>query len=439
MSTPRDPTSPHVVIVGAGFAGLAAARVLAAKDLRLTVVDRTNHHLFQPLLYQVASAGLSPADIAMPVRAVLSARPNVRVVMGAVTRLDPTARTVTTADGEEIAYDRLIVATGARHSYFAHPEWEALAPGLKTLEDATEIRRRILLAFETAEREADAAKRDALMTFTIVGGGPTGIELAGAVAELSHFALAKDFQRINPAQARVVLIEAGPQLLPSFEASLGPKAQKALERLGVVVRLGARVDGIDPTGVTLASGERLHSYTTIWAAGVAPSELAKDLAAVGAPLDRAGRVLVTPELTVPGFPEIAVIGDLAAVPWKDGAFVPGMAPGAMQMGRHAARNILRAASGKPTEPFHYLHKGMMATIGRAAAVVDFAGMRLSGLVAWLIWLGIHIVYLIGYRNRMLVLMQWAWSYLTFQRGTRLITTPWRPLGAGSGGASAKRP
>lgn len=424
-------TPQHVVIVGAGFAGLAAAKTLAQRGVRLTVIDRTNHHLFQPLLYQVASAGLSPADISIPIRSVLSAMPNVHVMLGEVAAIDPINRRLALADGEWVTYDRLILATGVRHSYFAHPDWEHLAPGLKTLEDATEIRRRILLAFEFAERETDAKNRDRLMTFVIIGGGPTGIELAGAVAELSHFALAKDFQRINPTQARIMLIEGGPALLPAFHPTLGPRAKQALDHLGVVVRLGDRVEAIDTYGVTLASGECIPTNTAIWAAGVAPSALAKDLANHGAPLDQSGRVLVALDLTVPNHPDISVIGDLAAVPWRgndQSSFVPGMAPGAQQMGRHAANNILRSIAGRPTRPFHYRHKGMMATIGRASAVVDFAGMRFTGVIAWLIWLGVHIVYLIGYRNRLLVLIQWTWSYVTFARGTRLIMTPWHPLG-----------
>ena len=391
----------------------------------MTVIDRLNHHLFQPLLYQVATAGLSPADIAMPVRAVLHGRNDTDVLMASVEKVDVATKTLILDRGEVVRYNYLLVATGARHSYFAHPEWEALAPGLKTLEDATEIRRRILIAFEEAERSPDPATRAALLTFVIVGAGPTGIELAGAIAELRRFALAKDFARINSRLARIILIEAGPRILASFPEKLSAAAAAALVRLGVEIQVDQRVTAITGDGVT-AGGSFIAAKTVIWAAGVKPSKLASQL---GAPLDRGGRVIVERDLSVAGHPEIFVGGDVASVAWKDDQTVPGMAPGAMQEGRRAARNILKLIAGQPTEPFQYIDKGSLATIGRASAVVSFAGINASGLVAWWIWLSVHIFYLIGFRNRLLVLIQWAWSYLTFQRGTRLIT----------GGHGAQRP
>lgn len=417
--------SPHVVVIGAGFAGLEAAKILADERLFLTVLDRNNHHLFQPLLYQVATAGLSPADIATPVRQVLSDTPNAEILMAQVAQIDPKAKTVRLGRGDVISYDYLLLATGARHSYFGHPEWEPLAPGLKTLEDATEIRRRVLLSFEEAELAKSETERDALLTFAVVGGGPTGLELAGAIAELARYALAKDFDHINPRLAKVLLIEAGPRLLSAFHPSLHAKAMKALERLGVQVLLDQKVTDITTAGVTVG-GRFIPARTVVWAAGVEPSALARDLAV---PLDKTGRVLVSGDLSVPGHPEIFVAGDLAAVPWKADVMVPGMAPGAMQGGRHAARNILRRISGTATQPFRYVHKGSMATIGRAAAVVDLEPFHFAGFFAWVTWLVVHIVYLIGFRSRALVLFQWAWSYVTFKRGTRLITGGPRPPAA----------
>ncbi len=413
------------MIIGAGFAGLEAAKLLAREKLRTTVLDQNNHHLFQPLLYQVATAGLSPADIAMPVRSVLSAMADTEVLMARVDKIDTAKKTLTLDRGEAVTYDYLLVATGARHSYFGRPEWEALAPGLKTLEDATDIRRSILLAFEEAERETSPEARQKFLTFVIVGGGPTGIEMAGAIAELARFALARDFKHINPALAKIVLVEASDRLLGAFHPQLGAEAGDRLAKLGVDVRLGQRVTNITPDGADI-SGQFIPSRTVIWAAGVEPSPLGRQVAS-GADLDKAGRVVVKADLSVPGHQDVFVCGDLAAVSWKGGGgnetWVPGMAPGAMQEGRHAARNILRLIRGEPTKPFKYVHKGSLATIGRAAAVCDMGLVRLSGFVAWVVWLVVHIFYLIGFRNRMLVLMQWAWSYVTFQRGTRLITDP----------------
>ena len=410
---------PRVVIIGAGFAGLEAAKKLSRHPDQVSVVlvDRHNHHLFQPLLYQVATAGLSPGDISVPVRSVLSSTPSVEVLMAAVSSIDVEAQQVELDRGEKLPYDFLVVATGARHAYFGHPEWAPLAPGLKNLDDAVEIRRRILLAFEEAERTEDPERRRALMTFVIVGGGPTGIELAGAIAELARFALAKDFNRIDPADAKVILVEAASQVLGGFPDPLPQKAEKSLERLGVSVLTNRPVTNVADEGVYLGD-ELISTHTVIWAAGVYASELGRLL---GAPVDRHGRVLVNDDLSVPGHPEVFVAGDLAAAKWTSDAYVPGMAPGALQGGRHVARNILRLARGQSTERFVYRHKGMMATIGRARAVADLGFARISGYFAWLAWLVVHIFYLIGFRNRFLVVFQWAWSYFTFKRGTRLIT------------------
>jgi NADH:ubiquinone reductase (H+-translocating) len=416
-----DAAAPHVVIVGGGFAGLNAARRLAPRNVRVTLVDRRNHHLFQPLLYQVASAVLSPADIAMPLRSILRDAPRVRVLLAEAQAVDPAARRVTLDAGDALTYDALIVAAGARHSYFGHDEWEALAPGLKTLEDALEIRRRLLLAFEAAERAKDGAERAALLTFVVVGGGPTGVELAGAFAEIARHTIARDFRAIDPTHARVILLEGGPRLLASFPADLAVAAARSLARLGVEVRTGAQVTRITPDAVWIG-GEQIRSRAVVWAAGVAGAALGRSL---GVPTDRAGRVTVEPDLSVPGHPEIFVAGDLAAFPLPGGGVLPGLAPVAMQQGRAAAANVLRRLRGEPTLPFHYRDRGSMATIGRAAAVAAVGRLHLSGLPAWLAWLGVHIVYLIGFRNRFLVLTQWAWAYVTWQRGARLITGPWR--------------
>ena len=411
----RGSSSPRVVVIGGGFAGLAAARGLRRAAVRVTVVDRSNHHLFQPLLYQVATAALPPGDIAAPIRRILRRQANTAVLLGEVSAIDPDARTIDVG-GRTIPFDFLIVAAGAGDSWFGHDDWRPFAPGLKTIDDALEIRRRVLLAFERAEWEADPAARRALLTFVVVGGGPTGVELAGALAEIARHAMTRDFRGIDPAQTAVVLVEAADRVLPGYPADLSAKAARQLEALGVTVRTGARVTAIDAGAVRLGA-ERIGARTTMWAAGVAASPLARFL---GAPLDRQGRVRVGPDLSVPGHPEIFVAGDLAAVE-SDGRPVPGLAPAAMQEGRHAARCIRRALAGRPTRPFRYLDKGTLATIGRSAAVADIRGWKISGFPAWAAWLGIHIFFLIGFRNRLLVLIEWAWAYFTWQRGTRLIT------------------
>ena len=407
---------PHVLIVGAGFGGLYAAKALKNAPVRITVIDRRNHHLFQPLLYQVATAGLSPGDIAYPIRAILGRQQNVRVLLAEAVGVDLASRKVKLRDGE-LSYDYLILAPGVRHAYFGHNDWEKWAPGLKTLEDALEIRRRILLAFERAERETDEAQRRALLTFVVVGGGPTGVELAGAIAEISRQVMVRDFRAIDPREARIVLIEGGPRILPAYPEDLSTKAEAQLKRLGVEVWTNSVVTSVDASGVVVA-GQKLPSATTLWAAGVEASPLARSL---GVELDRAGRVIVAPDLTVAGHPEAFVIGDLAALQDKDGHPLPGIAPVAIQQGRHAARNILRASRGLPREPFHYLDRGSLATIGRAAAVADFGWIKFSGFLAWLSWLFIHIFFLIGFRNRFIVMFEWAWAYFTYQRAARLIT------------------
>ena len=408
----------EVVIVGGGFGGLYAARGLRGAPVHTTIVDRRNHHLFQPLLYQVATAALNPADIASPIRSVFRGWKDLSVLLAEVVGVDLAAKKVALADGE-LAYDFLVLATGATHSYFDHPEWASLAPGLKSIEDALEIRRRVLLAYEMAERETDRERRREWMTFVIIGGGPTGVELAGALAEISRQALSREFDRIDPTHARIILVEGTARVLPPYPATLSAKARTQLERLGVDVWTGARVTGIDASGVTLG-GERIVARTVVWAAGVAASPLARTL---GVPLDRAGRVPVRPDLTLPGRDDVFVVGDLAAIE-QDGEPVPGVAPAAIQMGRHAARTIHRALAGEPARPFRYVDKGSFATIGRGKAVGELpGGLQLSGFPAWLGWLAIHIFFLIGFRNRVLVLLQWAYSYVTFRRGARLITGP----------------
>jgi NADH dehydrogenase FAD-containing subunit len=418
MPTAPSAAPPHrVVVVGAGFGGLQAARRLAALPVQLTVIDQRNHHLFQPLLYQVATAGLSPADIAAPIRSVLSGRANARVLLARVTGIDRATREVV-AEGRRAPYDTLVVATGARHSYFGHDEWEPFAPGLKSIEDATGIRRRILLAFEHAEAATDMADRHARLTFVVVGGGPTGVELAGAIAELGKVALARDFNAIDPRDARVVLIEAGPRLLPSFPETLSGKALRALESLGVEVKLGNPVTACDAEGVSLG-GQRIAARTILWAAGVTASPAA---AWLDAKHDKAGRVEVGPDLTLPGDPSVFVIGDTARVRGADGAVLPGVAPVAKQQGEHVARVIAARLHGRPAPaPFRYRDAGSLATIGRGRAVADFGWLRLSGRLAWLLWGAVHIAFLIGFRNRAAVLLDWIWSYLSFRRGARLIT------------------
>jgi NADH dehydrogenase len=407
--------NPHVIILGSGFGGLDAARTLDGAPVRVTVLDRHNYHLFQPLLYQVATAALSPGDIASPIRWILRHQKNVQVLLGEARAIDPAARMVVT-DREPLSYDYLIVATGATHSYFGHPDWEVWAPGLKTLDDALEMRRRVLLAFEAAERESDPEAQKRLLTFVIVGGGPTGVELAGALAEIARQSLRDDFRSIRPESARIVLLEGGPSLLATFPESLRAAARKSLEHLGVDVRTESVVTGIDADGVTVGN-VRINAQTVIWAAGVAASPLASSL---GVPLDRAGRVAPEPTLAVPGHPEIFVAGDICAFQ-QDGKLLPGVAQVAKQQGAHAARNIRRAIEGRALEPFRYHNYGNVATIGRGSAVVDIGPVHASGWLAWVFWLFLHIFWLIGFRNRIAVLGEWAWAYLTFQRRIRLIT------------------
>ena len=404
-------SSESVLILGCGFGGLWAAQHLAKAPLQVTVVDRTNHHLFSPLLYQVATAGLSAPSVAGPIRHILAEQRNTTVLLGEAKTVFPEKKEVVLDDGTRLAYDKLIVATGSTHSYFGHDEWAPFAPGLKTLDDALEIRRRVLLAFERAESEADAVKQAAWLTFVVVGAGATGVELAGTFAEIARHTLEGEFRRINPHTARVVLVEGTDRVLPAYTPDLSMKAQLQLERLGVTVWVGRRVTGVDGEGVTLGA-ERLAARTVIWAAGVAASPLGKSL---GAPLDRAGRVRVEPDLTVPGQPDIYVIGDLASI---DG--VPGIAPAAKQMGRHVARNILAEMKNQPRKPFRYRDYGQLATIGRNAAVAMFGKVKLSGFPAWLVWLVAHIYFLINFRNRMVVMLDWGWAYITYQRYARII-------------------
>ncbi len=408
---------PRVVIVGAGFGGLSAAKALASAPVDITIIDRRNYHLFQPLLYQVATAGLSPADIAWPIRRIVRSQRNTSVLLGEVTGVDSGARVVRMGD-EAMPYDYLILATGARHAYFGNDAWEPFAPGLKKIEDATDIRRRILMAFERAESEPDPAERDRLLTFVIVGAGPTGVELAGAIAELARRVLAKDFRQIDPRQTRILLVEAGPRVLPSFPEGLSAFAQRSLEKLGVEVLLGEPITGCDADGVAF-DGRRIGARTVLWAAGVAASPAGEWL---GAESDRAGRVAVQPDLTVAGHPEVFVIGDTAAVMDDEGRPLPGIAPVAKQQGRYVAASIRRGLAGDVVRPaFRYSHPGSLATIGRSAAVIDFGWLRLKGWIAWWIWGIAHVYFLIGMRNRLLVAIQWLWSYILFDRGARLIT------------------
>jgi NADH dehydrogenase len=406
---------PHIVIIGGGFAGLSAARALRSAPVRITLVDRTNHHLFQPLLYQAATSSLAPSDIASPIRSILRRQRNVTVLLADVKRIEPARRTVALEDGSALAYDFLIVAAGIHHDYFGHPEWEQHAPGLKSLEDAIEIKHRTLLAFERAERCDDPAERQALLTFVVVGGGPTGMELAGQLPEIARRAMHDDFRRIDPSRAHVILVEAGPRILPAFPEELSARARRDLEALGVEVRTGRYVTGIDAGGVTLGD-ERIPTYTVLWAAGNVGSPLARTL---GAPLDAMGRVRVRPDLSVPGHPELFVVGDLANVEYH-GEPIPGVAPAANQEGRHAARQILRTLRGDEREPFAYFDKGMLATIGRNHAVAAFGPLRFGGVVAWLLWLFVHILYLVGFRNRVSVLLHWIHVYVTRRRTARII-------------------
>lgn len=410
-------TQHRLVVVGAGFGGLEAVKGLAGAGLDITLIDRRNHHLFQPLLYQVATTSLATSEIAWPVRQLLRRRKDVTTLLGTVVGIDKTGRRVLLADGGTVPYDTLVLATGARHSYFGHDEWEPFAPGLKTLEDATTIRRRILLAFERAEREPDAAKRTALLTFVIIGAGPTGVELAGTIADLARDTLTGEFRRIDPSETRVVLVEAGPRVLANFRTELSRYAQRALERLGVEVLVGRPVTAVDADGVAI-DGERFPARTVLWAAGVAASPTAEWLQA---PADRAGRVMVDPHLTVPGHPEIFVIGDTAHVVREDGRPVPGVAPAAKQQGRYVAKAIRARLEGRKIAPFRYRSAGDLATIGKRAAVVDFGWLRLKGWLAWWLWGLAHIYFLIGLRYRLAVALSWLWIYATGQRSARLIT------------------
>ncbi|MGA7871411.1 MAG: NAD(P)/FAD-dependent oxidoreductase [Candidatus Binatus sp.] len=413
----------HVVIIGGGFGGIAAARALKRAPVRLTMIDRRNHHLFQPLLYQVATAALNPSDIASPIRRILRRQRNASVILGEATSIDTRRKVVQLADGEA-AYDYLIVATGATHSYFGHDEWLEPAPGLKTLEDAVEIRRRVLVAYEAAEREVDAAEVANWMTFVIIGAGPTGVEMAGALAEISRRVLERDFRKVDPGKARIVLIEAGSRVLPAMSPQSSVSARRQLERLGVEVITDSPVMAVDDRGV-MHGGKRLDSRTVIWAAGVAASPLGKGLG-TEVKLDRAGRVIVNQDLSVAGADGVFVIGDLASIS-SDGKPVPGLSPAALQEGQHAAKNIMRSIRSEPTLPFRYRDKGTLATIGKAAAVADIRGLHLSGLVAWLMWLFVHIFFLIGFRNRFIVIVEWAWTYVRNDRGARLITGDVEPL------------
>ena len=418
MTSPMTSQSiPRIIIVGAGFGGLNAAQALAHLPVEIVVIDRQNFHTFQPLLYQVATAGLSPGEIAAPIRSILRSHKNIAVFMAEVAGFDLARRVVKTSDSE-VPYDYLIVAAGAAHSYFGHDEWEPYAPGLKTIEDALEIRRRVLLAFELAERQAASGEPATPLNFVVVGGGPTGVELAGTLAEISRHALAHEFRSIDPARTHILLLEGGPRVLPAYAEDLSRSAQEQLNRLGVEVRTSAIVTQIEPGAVDVGN-TRFPATVILWAAGVAASALGQRL---GAPIDRAGRVLVEPDLSLPGHPEVFVIGDLTALKDEHGKMLPGVAPVAIQEGRFVAK-VIREEINSQTRPpaFHYWDKGSLATIGRAAAVAQFGRIHISGFIAWLSWLFVHILFLIGFRNRLLVFIQWAWSYVTYERGARLIT------------------
>lgn len=437
----------RVVIVGAGFGGLNAARALAKAPVRITIIDRRNYHTFQPLLYQVATAGLSPGEIAAPIRSILRSHKNIEVLMAEVTGFDLGRRVVITPDGE-IPYEYLIVAAGAGHSYFGHDDWEPFAPGLKTIEDALEVRRRVLLAFELAERQAAAGETASALNFAVVGGGPTGVELAGTLAEISRHALAHEFRSIDPARTHILLIEGGPRILPAYSEDLSRSAEQQLNQLGVEVRTSTLVTQVEAGAVHLGD-TRLNATVILWAAGVAASPLGKKL---GVAVDRAGRVPVQADLSIPGHPEVFVIGDLAAAKDEHGKMLPGVAPVAIQQGKFVAKLIreeVGATSGRVSRErpmFHYWDKGSLATIGRAAAVAEFGRIHISGFIAWLSWLFVHILFLIGFRNRLLVFIQWAWSYVTYERGARLITgstylpgwTPGIPPGKGVPSESARQ-
>jgi NADH dehydrogenase len=412
----RDQSKPRVVIVGGGFGGLTAAQGLSRAPFDVMMIDRNNHHLFQPLLYQVATAGLSPADIAAPIRGILGNQRNTKVTLGEVTGIDLKRKQVA-LDGRPIRYDYLVLATGARHSYLGHDAWAAFAPGLKTIDDATSLRRRILLAFERAESESNATERAQLMTFVIIGGGPTGVEMAGAIAELAKRALASDFRSIDPRCARIILVEAAPRILTPFAPSLSEAARRSLEDLGVEVRLGSTVTDCSAKGVRLGD-DFIAARTIVWAAGVMASPAGRWL---GADTDRAGRVKVRSDLSLPGHPEVFVIGDTAAVAGPDGTMLPGVAPVAKQQGQYVARVLLARHAARTSPAFRYRDLGSLATIGRSRAVAQFGKFKVSGFLAWVLWSVAHVYFLIGFRNRFVVVLNWAWSYVTFQRGSRLIT------------------
>jgi NADH:quinone reductase (non-electrogenic) len=419
--TENQVNRPHVVIVGGGFGGLNAAKALADVDVSVTVLDRRNHHVFQPLLYEVATAGLNPSDIAFPIRSVLRRQRNTRVLLAEVVGIDVDARTVMVTDGAPIAFDYLVLASGATHSYFGHEEWEQLAPGLKTIEDATEMRGRILTAFELAERADDPQVRERLLTFVIIGAGPTGVELAGSIAGIATRAMTQDFRSIDPSSAHIILLEGADRILGTYSPKLSRKAQDQLEALGVVVKTSTMVTAVDEHGVDTTIG-RIESSCVLWAAGVAASPLGSTL---GVETDRSGRVIVEPDLAIPGDPFVFVIGDLAHI--GDGEnLIPGVAPAAMQQGRHVGAMIEADRRNEDRKPFHYKDKGSLAQVGRTAAVAHLAGLEFSGFVAWTLWWSIHIAYLIGFRSRILVLFGWGWSWLTYQRSARLITRGWRP-------------
>jgi NADH dehydrogenase len=409
----KKPT--RIVIIGGGFGGLKAAESLARLPVQIILVDRKNHHTFQPLLYQVATAGLSPADIAAPIREILARRENVEVLLGEVLGFD-LERRIVKLEGFELGYDYLVVAAGASHAYFGHDEWEPLAPGLKTVEDALDIRRRVLLAFELAERHAAITGQHSPLSFVVVGGGPTGVELAGTLAEIARKSLAEDFRHIDPQKTHIVLLEAGSALLSAYPDDLRQSAKHQLESLGVEVRLNSAVTDVRSSEIRVGN-ETMNASVVLWAAGVAASPLGR---ALGSPVDRAGRVLVEADLSLPGHREVFVIGDLASLKHADGTQLPGVAPVAMQQGRWVAREIAADLAGNPRTPFHYVDKGRLATIGRAAAVADFGKVHISGFLAWLSWLFVHIFFLVGFRNRIIVMIQWAWSYFTYDRSARLI-------------------
>jgi NADH dehydrogenase len=408
---------PRVVVIGGGFGGLSAVRALKHAPVRITLIDRQNHHLFQPLLYQVATAALSPSDIAEPLRKIVRKQGNCEVLMCEARSIDTAGRKILT-DGADLPYDYLIIASGARHHYFGHEDWEQFAPGLKSLDDALEIRRRMLVAFEQAEKTNDDAERRAAMTFVVVGGGPTGVEMAGAIAEIARQTLVRDFRHIDSSQARVILVENSERILGMFDAELSESARRQLHDIGVELKLGAMVAGVDTLGVTLATGEKIPAKTVVWAAGNKASALG---ASLGVPMDRGGRVIVEQDLSIPGHPEVFVIGDLAHFAPPDGEALPGLAAVAIQQGPHVARNIVRSIKGAWRENFHYVDKGTMATIGRHAAIADLGFARFHGFPAWLAWLFIHLMLLVGYRSRIAVLMSWAYTYLVYGRKARLIT------------------